>query len=114
MHVTLTLYVRICDEAWRLYKEGKALNLIDECLRPTYSASEVLRLVHVGLLCVQQRVEDRPNTRTVVAMLDGDGSLPSPKRPAFFIQEGETTSNSVRPLPSSAVNRVTLTQLVGR
>ncbi|KAF5794769.1 putative non-specific serine/threonine protein kinase [Helianthus annuus] len=80
----------------------------------TYSASEVLRLVHVGLLCVQQRVEDRPNTWTVVAMLDGESSLPSPKRPAFFIQESETTSNSVLPLPSSTVNRVTLTQLDGR
>ncbi|KAI7753575.1 hypothetical protein M8C21_021409, partial [Ambrosia artemisiifolia] len=47
--------------AWRLHKEGKSLDLIDECL------------LHVGLLCVQQRVEDRPNTRTVVRMLDGEG-----------------------------------------
>ncbi|MFS7960595.1 putative non-specific serine/threonine protein kinase [Helianthus anomalus] len=68
----------------RLYKEGKALNLIDECLRPTYSASEVLRLVHVGLLCVQQRVEDRPNTPNVVAMLDGEGSLLPKDQPSLF------------------------------
>ncbi|KAI3817710.1 hypothetical protein L1987_11508 [Smallanthus sonchifolius] len=101
----------LLGHAWRLYKEDKSLDLIDECLLTSYSNSEVLRSVHVGLLCVQQRVEDRPNTPTVVAMLGGEGSLPSPKKPAFFFQESEINSTSVLPLVSSSVNGITLSQV---
>ncbi|KAJ0764282.1 putative protein kinase RLK-Pelle-DLSV family [Helianthus annuus] len=105
----------LLGHAWRLHKEGKSLDLIDECLGSSYSACEVLRSVHVGLLCVQQRVEDRPNTRTLVGMLDGEGSLPSPKKPAFFFHQSETSSTSALPLLSpSSVNRVTLSQVDGR
>ncbi|KAI3676443.1 hypothetical protein L1987_86052 [Smallanthus sonchifolius] len=104
----------LLGHAWRLYKEGKSLDLVDECLRTSYSACEVLRVVHVGLLCVQQRVEDRPNTQTVVEMLGGEGSLPSPKKPAFFIPESEINSTLVLPLLSSSVNVVTLSQVDGR
>ncbi|KAL8218218.1 hypothetical protein R6Q57_021591 [Mikania cordata] len=102
----------LLGHAWRLYKEGKSLNLIDECISASYSAYEVLRSVHVGLLCVQQRVEDRPNTPTVVGMLSGEGSLPSPKKPAFFIQDSEINSISILPLlSSSSMNEVTLSQV---
>ncbi|KAD2805036.1 hypothetical protein E3N88_38413 [Mikania micrantha] len=72
----------LLGHAWRLYKEGKSLNLIDECISASYSAYEVLRSVHVGLLCVQQRVEDRPNTPTVVGMLSGE-EQPSDKDYSF-------------------------------
>ncbi|KAK9064134.1 hypothetical protein SSX86_018006 [Deinandra increscens subsp. villosa] len=101
----------LLGHAWRLYKEGRSLDLIDECLRASYSTCEVLRSVHIGLLCVQQRAKDRPDTPAVVAMLSGEGSsLPSPKRPAFFIhQEGEIKSTSTTPLLS--VNGVTLSQV---
>ncbi|KAK1415623.1 hypothetical protein QVD17_31406 [Tagetes erecta] len=66
----------LLGHAWRLYREDKSLDLIDECLHASYSACEVLRSIHVGLLCVQHRVEDRPDTPIVVAMLGGEGSLP--------------------------------------
>ncbi|KAK1415621.1 hypothetical protein QVD17_31404 [Tagetes erecta] len=104
----------LLGHTWRLYKEGRSLDLVDECLHTSYSACEVMRSVHVGLLCVQHRVEDRPNTQTVVAMLAGEGSLVSPKKPAFFVQESETNSCSVLPLLPSSVNGVTLTQVDGR
>nr|XP_043618819.1 G-type lectin S-receptor-like serine/threonine-protein kinase At4g27290 [Erigeron canadensis] len=99
--------------AWRLYKEGKSLDLIDTSLGKAYSVSEVLRSVHIGLLCVQQRAQDRPTTPSVVSMLGGEGSLPSPKQPGFFIQGSEKGSTSIIPLPSS-VNVVTLTQVEAR
>ncbi|KAM0031413.1 putative protein kinase RLK-Pelle-DLSV family [Helianthus debilis subsp. tardiflorus] len=74
----------LLGHAWRLYREGKSDDLIDECLRTSYSAYEVSRSVQVGLLCVQNRVEDRPDTSTVVAMLGGEGLLPSPKKTCFL------------------------------
>ncbi|KAL8257666.1 hypothetical protein R6Q59_029707 [Mikania micrantha] len=97
-------------EAWRLFKKGKSLDLIDECLHVSYSACEVSRSIHVGLLCVQ-RVEDRPNTPTVVGMLGGEGSLPSPKKPAFYIQESEINSTSNLSLLPSSVNGLTFSQV---
>ncbi|KAK1415624.1 hypothetical protein QVD17_31407 [Tagetes erecta] len=100
--------------AWRLYKEGKSIDLIDECLHTSYSACEVLRSVHVGLLCVQDRVADRPNASTMVAMLGGEGPLPSPKKPAFFFQQSESNHSSSFPLLPSSVNGVTLSQVDGR
>ncbi|XP_076897181.1 G-type lectin S-receptor-like serine/threonine-protein kinase At4g27290 [Bidens hawaiensis] len=100
--------------AWRLYKEGKSLDLIDESLRTSYSVCEVLRSVHVGLLCVQHGVEDRPDTTNVVAMLGGEGTLPSPKKPAFFTQESEIKSTSIISLISLSANGLTLSQVDGR
>lgn len=73
----------------------------------------MLRSIHVALLCVQQRVEDRPDTPTVVAMLGGEGPLPSPKKPAFFIQGSEKNSSSIH-LLSSSVNGITMSQVDGR
>ncbi|KAJ9553629.1 hypothetical protein OSB04_017674 [Centaurea solstitialis] len=99
--------------AWRLYKEGKSLDLIDSCLGKSWSVTEVLRSIHIGLLCVQQRAEDRPNTPAVVAMLGGERSLPSPKQPGFFIQGSENDSTTNIPLPSS-LNGVTITEIDGR
>ncbi|KAD2805040.1 hypothetical protein E3N88_38417 [Mikania micrantha] len=101
----------LLGHAWRLFKKGKSLDLIDECLHVSYSACEVSRSIHVGLLCVQQRVEDRPNTPTVVGMLGGEGSLPFPKKPAFYIQESEINSTSNLSLLPSSVNELTFSQL---
>ncbi|KAD2805039.1 hypothetical protein E3N88_38416 [Mikania micrantha] len=104
----------LLGHAWRLFKKGKSLDLIDECLHVSYSACEVSRSIQVGLLCVQQRVEDRPNTPTVVGMLGGEGSLPSPKKPAFYIQESEINSASNLSLLPSSVNELTFSQIDGR
>ncbi|GKD26077.1 kinase RLK-Pelle-DLSV family protein, partial [Tanacetum coccineum] len=100
----------LLGHAWRLYKDGKPLEIIDPTLGETWSVSEVLRSIHIGLLCVQQRAEDRPNTPSVVSMLGGEGSLPSPKQPGFFIQGSEIGSTSTPP----SVNGVTLSLIRGR
>ena len=72
-----------------------------------------MQSIHVGLLCVQQRAEDRPATPFMVSILGGESSLPSPKRPGFFIPHSEHDSTSTLPLPSS-LNDVTLSQVEGR
>lgn len=59
--------------------------MIDKCLSDSCTLSEVLRCVHVSLLCVQQLPEDRPTMSTVVLMLGGESALPQPKKPAFFL-----------------------------
>ncbi|XP_016648820.1 PREDICTED: G-type lectin S-receptor-like serine/threonine-protein kinase At4g27290 isoform X1 [Prunus mume] len=77
--------LNLIGHAWRLWKEGRSLEMIDKCLSDSCTLSEVLRCVHVSLLCVQQLPEDRPTMSTVVLMLGGESDLPQPKKPAFFL-----------------------------
>ncbi|THG20529.1 hypothetical protein TEA_027986 [Camellia sinensis var. sinensis] len=79
-------HLNLLGHAWILYKEGRSMELIDESLRDSCELSEVLRSIHVGLLCVQQCPEDRPSMSTVVLMLGSDGALPQPKQPGFFTE----------------------------
>ncbi|THG17821.1 hypothetical protein TEA_011361 [Camellia sinensis var. sinensis] len=62
--------------AWRLYEEGKSLELIDEALWDSCYQIEMLRSIHVGLLCVQESLKDRPSMSSVVLMLGSEAALP--------------------------------------
>ncbi|KAL1325441.1 hypothetical protein AAHE18_13G161500 [Arachis hypogaea] len=81
-------YHNLLGHAWRLWTEEKPLELLDEVLRENCNPSEVIRCIQVGLLCVQQRPEDRPNMSLVVLMLNGEKMLPKPKFPGFYIDRG--------------------------
>ncbi|KAF3965489.1 hypothetical protein CMV_010326 [Castanea mollissima] len=71
--------------AWELWNEGAALDLMDPALDDSYM-DQMLRCVHVGLLCVEDSAIDRPAMSDVLAMLTNDNlSLPSPKKPAFSL-----------------------------
>ncbi|KAD2804867.1 hypothetical protein E3N88_38244 [Mikania micrantha] len=98
----------LLGHAWRLYREGRSIDLIDASLGESWPVYEVLRSIHIGLLCVQQRAEDRPTTTAVVDMLAGEGSLPSPTQPAFFIQGSESGPVSIR---NQSINEVTLSEI---
>ncbi|KAF7822796.1 G-type lectin S-receptor-like serine/threonine-protein kinase [Senna tora] len=71
-------------KAWRLWIEEKPIELMGEMLHNSINASEVLRCIQVGLLCVQRRPEDRPNMSSVVLMLNGERLLPEPTQPGFY------------------------------
>ncbi|XP_060191129.1 G-type lectin S-receptor-like serine/threonine-protein kinase At4g27290 [Lycium barbarum] len=72
--------------AWKLYKEGRSAELLDEYLGDSCSTPEVERSICVGLLCVQQCPEDRPSMSSAVMMLNNEGVLPQAKRPGFYIE----------------------------
>lgn len=71
-------------QAWTLWKENRAVELIDPSLGSSLTYSEVLKCVQVGLLCVQECPADRPTISLVVSMLSSNANLPSPKQAAFF------------------------------
>ena len=73
-------------QAWLLYKDGRFQELVDDHLSKSCYLSEVLRSIHVGLLCVQQFPDDRPSMSSVVLMLASDRALPFPKEPGYFTQ----------------------------
>ncbi|GKV15814.1 hypothetical protein SLEP1_g26563 [Rubroshorea leprosula] len=80
-----------------------------------YFIFEVLRCIHVGLLCVQQRPEDRPDMLSVVLMLRGDSALPEPKQPGFFTGRNPfMVDSSGSKTGSGSINEDSITQLYGR
>ncbi|CAN6691218.1 unnamed protein product [Malus baccata var. baccata] len=74
----------LIGHAWKLWNEGRPLELIDICLASSCMLSEALRCIHVSLLCVQHHPEDRPNMASVVIMLGSEIALTHPKQPGFF------------------------------
>ncbi|KAI6675918.1 hypothetical protein NL676_036714 [Syzygium grande] len=72
-------------KAWRLFIGDRSLELLDEFIA-SYKTAEVLRSIHVALLCVQQCPEDRPSMSAVIMMLGSDNELPSPKEPGFSMK----------------------------
>ncbi|XAR53735.1 Non-specific serine/threonine protein kinase [Bertholletia excelsa] len=86
--------------AWKLWKEGTPLKLMDSTLEGTYSGNEVMKCIHIGLLCVQEDPGARPSMATVVLMLNSHSTtLPIPQRPAF-VAGNRTGSNLHRGLES--------------
>ncbi|GKE56213.1 G-type lectin S-receptor-like serine/threonine-protein kinase, partial [Tanacetum coccineum] len=93
----------LLGHAWRLYKGKKSIEIMSESLRSSCVVSEVLRSIHVALLCVQHHAEDRPTMLSVVLMLVSESALPEPKQPGFFNEE---TCPELVSLPS--VNECTI------
>ncbi|KAK9084905.1 hypothetical protein Sjap_025316 [Stephania japonica] len=117
--------------AWRNWKQGTALELIDPALQGTCSANEVVRCIHIGLLCVQEDYADRPNMASVVLMLTSYSvSITLPSKPAFLISskmdpifstvpEESVSSEPVQAMGAASptpwsINDVTMTEIEPR
>ncbi|KAL5713580.1 non-specific serine/threonine protein kinase [Ranunculus cassubicifolius] len=75
---------------------------MDPTLLNSYSANEVIRCIHIGLLCVQDNLVDRPTMSSVVFMLNSSSvALETPSAPPFMSQiskTDETSSSSLYPV----------------
>ncbi|KAK8647742.1 hypothetical protein V6N13_121469 [Hibiscus sabdariffa] len=107
----------IVYKAWLLWNDGKALELMDGCLEDSCVEAQVVRCVHVGLLCAQKHVGDRPTMSYVVRMLGNEEitMLPPPKEPGFYIERSSSDTNALglHTEPSTEIE-VTLTLEEGR
>lgn len=76
------------------------------------NVSEALRCMQVGLLCVQERAEERPHMSTVILMLgSASAMLPQPKQPGYC--SGRSTTDTEWS-SSCTANDVTVTIVEGR
>ncbi|XP_061983728.1 G-type lectin S-receptor-like serine/threonine-protein kinase At4g27290 [Populus nigra] len=96
--------LNLLGHAWRLFLEGKPLELVSESIIESCNLFEVLRSIHMGLLCVQENPVDRPSMSYVVLMLENEDALPQPKQPGFFTERDlmEVTYSSTQSKPYSA------------
>ncbi|KAK1417771.1 hypothetical protein QVD17_26905 [Tagetes erecta] len=108
--------INLIGYAWELWQQGDALQLQDPTLGDSCVVHQLLRTIHVALLCVQENAGDRPVMSDVIAMLVNDTMLLSvPKRPAFFF--GRTVSKSTLDESKTghdSINNITITQMEAR
>ncbi|WJZ96230.1 hypothetical protein VitviT2T_014936 [Vitis vinifera] len=102
--------------AWKLWNEDNMEALIDGSISEACFQEEILRCIHVGLLCVQELAKDRPSISTVVPMLCSEiAHLPPPKQPAFTERQiGKDTESSQLRQRKYSVDRATITVIHGR
>ncbi|XP_041023459.1 LOW QUALITY PROTEIN: cysteine-rich receptor-like protein kinase 10 [Juglans microcarpa x Juglans regia] len=105
--------------AWIHWRDGTPMELLDPVLGDSYSRDEVMRCIHIGLLCVQEDPADRPSMASIVLTLSSHSvTLQAPQQPAFFLrsktdmptrvlESGQSTSASI-PL---SVNEASITEL---
>lgn len=109
--------INLLGHAWRLWKEGKGLELMDPLAGDKFSQFEVLRCLQVSLLCVQEQADDRPTMSTVLLMLSSETApLAQPKYPGFCLGKRhiDTDSSSGKQDESFTINDVTVTMLDAR
>ncbi|XP_071697941.1 cysteine-rich receptor-like protein kinase 15 [Rutidosis leptorrhynchoides] len=85
----------LLSHAWKSWRDRTVTSLIDRTLCTT-SVPDMIRCVHIGLLCVQEEVNNRPTMALVVLMLGSlSVSLLVPTEPAFFLH---SRTNPEKPL----------------
>lgn len=105
-----------CVQAWHLWNENKAMELVDPSIGDSCSPNEVLKCIHIGLLCVQDSATHRPTMASLVLMLESENpTLPMPRKPTYtsmrssidaeFLMDGQEIVSS---------NDVTVTMVLGR
>ncbi|KAK8503266.1 hypothetical protein V6N12_034664 [Hibiscus sabdariffa] len=74
----------VSEQAWMLWHEGRGHELIDPYIADNCPVSEVVRWIHIALLCVQDDPAVRPTMSSVILMLGSKSvSLPQPTTPPY-------------------------------
>ncbi|ESQ28670.1 hypothetical protein EUTSA_v10019425mg [Eutrema salsugineum] len=104
---------RIITYAWESWCETKGISIVDEALGDSYPLKEVMRCVHIALLCVHYHPKDRPTISKIVYMLSNDHDLPIPIQPTFT----NVLNSNQRLVPSDyvfSINEATQSTMEGR
>ncbi|KAJ4798619.1 Serine/threonine-protein kinase [Rhynchospora pubera] len=103
----------LVTDAWNLWEEQSILMLLDEAVESTVFTTELLRCLHVALLCVQGCPDDRPSMSSVCMMLSSDSLvLPAPKKPFTWRSIGGFPAG--HHLYEASGDQLTITGIEGR
>ncbi|KAH9803153.1 Receptor-like serine/threonine-protein kinase SD1-8 [Citrus sinensis] len=107
--------LNLIGHAWKLWNEGMPSQLIDPCIQGSFNLAEVIRCIHIGLLCVQQHPKDRPSMPSVILMLGSETVLPQPKQPGYLADRKSTRQDYSSSTPEScSTNTFTISEFEGR
>lgn len=81
-------------QVWQHWEAGTVAETVDPCMDGSFPEGDVLRCIHVALLCVQGDPAARPAMSSVVMMLGGDTiTLQAPSKPMIFEYYQESLEN---------------------
>ncbi|CAM0906166.1 unnamed protein product [Alopecurus aequalis] len=116
--------VDLLNLVWEHWVRANVIELIDPSLSNHPPVDQILKCIHVGLLCVQRKPASRPTMSSVNIMFSSNTvRLPSLSRPAFCIQEVNVSETSTAyseayPLTENSTvmssNQVSITELSPR
>ena len=73
-------------KVWEHWNTGTIMEIMDSSIRGNAPGDQMLKCIHIGLLCVQDNPVDRPAMSKVNVMLSSSTvSLQAPLKPVFFI-----------------------------
>lgn len=105
-------------QVWEHWMMGTPMKIVGLSLSSLSLQDQMLKCIHIGLLCVQEGPADRPMMSTVIAMLSASMvTLQAPSKPAFYIRKGNFHSNlysQPKRSLSSSVNNISITELEPR
>ncbi|XP_059624155.1 G-type lectin S-receptor-like serine/threonine-protein kinase At1g11410 isoform X1 [Cornus florida] len=108
-------FQNLIGHVWDLWRKGESLDIVDSSLGESYQTHQVLRCIHIALLCVQEQANDRPTMSAVVVMLCNETSLPLPKQPAFISRRPNNgPDSSSTDVGACSINDITDTMAEGR
>lgn len=88
---------------------------MDTTLGDSCDKDQLLRCVHVGLLCVEENAADRPNMSDVISMLTNESvPLPKPSKPAFLSQRNGTLCIGGKEPELVSINGLSISEFVAR
>ncbi|XP_057428434.1 cysteine-rich receptor-like protein kinase 44 isoform X1 [Lotus japonicus] len=99
--------------AWRQWRDKTPLEILEQGVRESCNHSEVIKCIQIGLLCVQEKPDDRPTMTKVVSYLSSPLiELPFPEEPKSYkhsgvaqkMVAGESTSGSVLSMNEMSVS----------
>ncbi|CAD6342571.1 unnamed protein product [Miscanthus lutarioriparius] len=87
-------------KVWEHWETGTVVELVDPNMGgSSIPEADVLRCIHIGLLCVQGDPTARPVMSSVVVMLGSNTvTLQAPSKPAFCFRNNSNTTVSTAPL----------------
>ncbi|CAA7054329.1 unnamed protein product [Microthlaspi erraticum] len=94
--------------AWKCWVAGEAASIIDPVLSRSQT-NEIMRFIHIGLLCVQGNVAKRPTMGLVIQWLGSDTiSIPLPTTAGFTLDATNQAKGE------ASLNKLSVTELSGR
>ncbi|PIN14817.1 Serine/threonine protein kinase [Handroanthus impetiginosus] len=103
--------------AWKLWNEDNSMAFVDQMITSLDFQREIVRCIHIALLCVQEFPKDRPGIQTVLSMLNREiVDLPMPEEPVFAEKWNRFHVESTQPTSQIgySINELTITELNGR
>lgn len=74
-------------QVWKLWVENSPLELVDEAVSGDFQTNEVIRCIHIALLCVQDDSSKRPSMDNILVMMNSfTVTLPIPIQSGFRLR----------------------------